>query len=248
MAGNDSITGLGGNDTMLGGDGNDLFVMSSGSAASYGTDSINGGAGFDILDFAGVARSAVSVNISGGTSAGLSGGGTGGAGSASVTGLEGVIGGDFNDRLVGGGAANRLEGGAGNDTLDGSSGNDTLRGGLGADSVRGGSGADQFVFADTPAAANADRVSDFLTGTDELMFENAVFTGIGSAGAWAAGDGRFRSGAGITTGQDASDRIVYNTSTGQLFYDADGSGAGGSVLIATFAGNPALTATDFTVF
>ena len=244
---NNVITGNSANNALNGAAGNDVILLLSGSLATYGADAIDGGTGFDVLDFGGVARSGVSANISAGTSAGVTGGGTGGAGSATVLNLEGVIGGDFNDRLVGGGANNRLEGGAGNDTLDGSSGNDTLRGGLGADTVRGGAGNDQFVFADTPSAANADRVSDFLSGTDELMFENGVFTAIGAAGAWAAGDGRFRAGAGITTGQNASDRLVYNTSTGSLFYDADGSGANGSVLVATFAGNPALSAADITV-
>jgi hypothetical protein len=43
---------------MFGGDGADVFVMASGTASSYGTDSINGGNGFDMLDFSG-ARSAV---------------------------------------------------------------------------------------------------------------------------------------------------------------------------------------------
>ena len=52
---------------------------------------------------------------------------------------------------------------------------------------------------------------------------------------------------GDATFRDASDRIVYNTTTGQLFYDADGSGAGAAQLIATFQGAPAIAATDITV-
>jgi serralysin len=46
---------------------------------------------------------------------------------------------------------------------------------------------------------------------------------------------------------DADDRVVYNNATGQLFYDADGNGAGAAVLFATLQGHPALAASDFTV-
>jgi Ca2+-binding RTX toxin-like protein len=246
LGGNDTLTGLAGNDTMLGGDGNDVFGMSSGTAASYGTDAIDGGAGFDVVDFTGVARSGVTANISAATAT-MSGGGTGGAGSASVVSIEGAIGGGFNDRLIGGGAANRLEGGAGNDNLDGSSGNDTLRGGSGNDSLRGGAGIDQFIFAEAAGTANADQVSDFLSGTDELLFENGALTALGAEGAFGAGDGRFLAGAGLSSGQDSSDRLIYNTSTGQLYYDADGSGAGAGQLVATLTGAPTLAATDITV-
>ena len=41
--------------------------------------------------------------------------------------------------------------------------------------------------------------------------------------------------------------MIFNTSTGQLYYDADGSGAGTSVLIATVQGAPALAATDIRI-
>jgi len=41
--------------------------------------------------------------------------------------------------------------------------------------------------------------------------------------------------------------VVYNTSTGQLYYDADGSGSGAPQLFATLQGGAALAATDITV-
>ena len=40
-------------------------------------------------------------------------------------------------------------------------------------------------------------------------------------------------------------RLLYNT--GSLYYDADGNGAGAAQIVATFQGNPALTATDITI-
>ena len=48
---------------------------------------------------------------------------------------------------------------------------------------------------------------------------------------------------------DASDRLVYNTSTGILYYDADGSGVRASVAIALLGNltHPNLTYTDIQI-
>src|SRR5207253_8955881 len=61
---------------------------------------------------------------------------------------------------------------------------------------------------------------------------------------FAAGDARVFAGAGAVSGHDADDRVIYNTSTGQLFYDADGSGGSAAQLMATLQGATALSATD----
>lgn len=45
-------------------------------------------------------------------------------------------------------------------------------------------------------------------------------------------------------GHDADDRLIDNTSTGQLYYDADGNGASAAELIAMLQGAPGVAATD----
>jgi Ca2+-binding RTX toxin-like protein len=46
---------------------------------------------------------------------------------------------------------------------------------------------------------------------------------------------------------DADDRIIYNQAAGQLWFDADGNGAGDPVLFATLGNQPTITAGDFVV-
>ena len=52
---------------------------------------------------------------------------------------------------------------------------------------------------------------------------------------------KFYSHAGANHGHDPSDRVIYDTTTGNLWYDADGSGAGAAQQIAVLTGHPALT-------
>jgi Ca2+-binding RTX toxin-like protein len=233
-ANNASINGRAGNDTMFGRGGNDTFDMSTGGTSTYGTDYIDGGTGSDTVDFGANARSAVTANLATRT---MSGGGDAGSGSATLIDVENVIGGAFNDSLTGNASANFFYGGAGNDTL---------AGGAGADRLQGAAGNDSFVFA-ASGGANADLVLDFASGADKLALDDAFFTAIGAAGNFSAGDARFFAAAGATAGHDANDRVIYNTTTGNLYYDADGSGSGAAQLVATIQGHPAVAATDIAV-
>jgi len=65
-----------------------------------------------------------------------------------------------------------------------------------------------------------------------------VFTGL-NGGALAAG--AFRTGAAA---QDADDRILYNSATGALSFDADGNGAGAAVQFAALQAGLSLSASD----
>ncbi|HYD55997.1 MAG TPA: calcium-binding protein [Burkholderiales bacterium] len=232
--GNNYFNARAGDDTLLGLDGNDVFDMSTGGTSSTGFDAIDGGAGTDTVDWAGYARSGVTVNLAAGTA---SGGGDGGVGGATLASIE---------RVVGGGFADHFSGSAGAELLDGRQGNDTLAGGAGNDTLAGGTGNDFFVFAET-GAANADAISDFASGADDIGLDNAVMAALGANGAFASGDDRFHAAAGAAGGADAEDRVVYNTSSGQLYYDADGSGGGAAQLIATLQPGAALAAGDISV-
>lgn len=124
----------------------------------------------------------------------------------------------------------------------GGNGNDILIGNGQANTLTGGTGADRFVFN---SGNNPDVVTDFVSGTDKLAFDNAVFVMVGSDGALAAT--AFRAGLGATQAVDFDDRVIYDTAAGNLYYDADGGGGGGALLVAHLNGNPNLVANDILV-
>jgi Ca2+-binding RTX toxin-like protein len=260
IIGNDApnyINARGGSDTLIGNGGNDTYNMSMGGTTSFGHDVIDGGAGFDTVEFATNARSGLVAVLmaTDATNGSVTGGEIGGTGRTTIVSIERFIAGDFDDLVTGSDVANYVDARAGNDTVNGIAGNDTiiggtgndrLAGGTGVDSMTGGLGMDSFVFAEA-GTANADRITDFVSASDKVALDDAGFANIGAGGNFAAGDGRFWAAAGATSGHDSNDRVIYNTSTGSLYYDADGSGAGAAQLIATFNGNPAIAATDITV-
>jgi len=228
-AGNNWLRGLEGNDTINAGAGNDTIQMSNGSGTSYGADVINGGDGVDTIDYGTAARTAVFIDLAAGTA---SGGGTAGAGSASLSNVENANGSAYNDVITGSAAANFLFGFDGNDTLDGGAGNDRLE---------GAGGSDHYVFTAAVGTANADTITGFASGADKIVLKGL---NLGTNGNFTSGDVRFASAAGLNSGQDSTDRIIYNTTTGQLWYDADGNGSNAAQLIATLQAASMLTATD----
>jgi Ca2+-binding RTX toxin-like protein len=138
-----------------------------------------------------------------------------------------------NINLSGNELAQSVIGNAGDNVIAGAAGNDTLEG-LG--------GADTFVF-DTAlnAATNVDRILDFTQGSDLIELDHAIFTALAPANPLPSAD--FTTGAPTTPDQ----HIIYNTSTGALSYDDDGSGAHAAVQFAILSGHPALANTDIFV-
>ena len=126
-------------------------------------------------------------------------------------------------------------------TLYGNDGANLLDGGAGADVLVGLGGNDTFAFTTALGGGNVDVIGDFQTG-DTIALDDAVFAGIGGLGALGAGVFVTGTGAG-----DADDRIIYNSATGQLFYDADGNGAGAQVQFASVSPGLTLAASDFVV-
>jgi Ca2+-binding RTX toxin-like protein len=152
-----------------------------------------------------------------------------------------------SDTLTGGAGDDTLRGLGSSDRLFGNGGDDWQEGGTGQDWHTGGAGADSFVFRETLANANMDTITDFLSGTDQLALDDAVLANIGALGDFSTNDDRFHAGAGARSGVDAEDRFIYNTDTGVLYYDPDGSGSGGQSFVAVLRGAPDLDATDITI-
>lgn len=122
-------------------------------------------------------------------------------------------------------------------------------GGAGNDSLIGGDGADTYMFSGVTLSSNGSDTITFVTADDTLQFSLAdvnVATGAGlSSGVISAGNIVIGVGA---VASDADDYFLYNSSTGALSFDADGSDGGSSVLLATLVGHPAITTADLVLF
>jgi Ca2+-binding RTX toxin-like protein len=178
---------------------------------------------------------------------------TGGACSDTLSNLENLLGGKYNDKLTGSGGANLINGGAGNDKLTGgggsdiligSAGGDVLNGGGGHDTLRGDLGTDTFQFTGTPANANSDVISDFKSAQGDHI--DLKIAGLGPVG--TLNGALFAHGAGMVAAPSAGVHVFYDDTSGKLYYDADGSGgASAPVLMAKLTGHPTLTASDIHV-
>jgi Ca2+-binding RTX toxin-like protein len=226
------LDGGAGADTMTGGAGDDTYVVDNAGdvlteAASAGSDTVLAGIGWTLAaDFE-------NLTLTG-------------------TAASNGTGNDAANVLSGNAAANRLDGGDGNDTLRGQDGADSLSGrggadqldgGSGNDTMSGGDGADDFLFASAlDGAANVDHLVDLVGDDDRIVLDDAVFTAIGPVGQLS--EDFFRAG---TAAGDDDDRIVYDSGTGQVWYDADGLGSADAVLFATVTPGAPITSEVFWV-
>ena len=124
---------------------------------------------------------------------------------------------------------------AGSDTLTGGAGSDLLDGGLAADTLTGGAGEDAFRFSTALGNGNVDRIIDFNVDDDTILLDNLIFEEVGDDGALALG-AFHRSAAGVA--HDADDRIIYDTDSGALSYDADGAGEDAAIQFARLSHEP----------
>jgi len=140
--------------------------------------------------------------------------------------IEAAVGGRGADAIVGNDYANALYGNSGTDTLTGNGGQDF------------------FIFDTKASAANADLITDFEIGIDTIALNNKVFRTVGRDGALA--ETAFV--ANLTgVAEDKRDRLIYDTDSGSLFYDANGTNKGGRALLVTIDDGLALDASHFLV-
>lgn len=207
--GNDFVDGGAGDDTFVGGAGNDVYV---------------GGAGNDVVDYS---------QHNGGVVVDLGNGVATGAGTDTLSGIEGVIGSDFGDRIFGDAGDNVIMDGAGNDRSYGGAGSDTLIDGAGNDRSYGDEGSDLVV-----AGAGNDQY-DGGDGIDVLSFASAgagvnVDMDKGRASGSATGNDRFDSFEAVV-GSEFDDEIVGSDAGDEI------DGAGGDDLISGGEGADILT-------
>jgi Ca2+-binding RTX toxin-like protein len=252
--GANTLSGGGGADYLLGYGDDDILIGNSDAAST-----LQGGTGNDtyyvtrtgdsIIEFAGEGNDRLITSVNYTLSAGqeietLSAADQNGSAALDLTGNDYgqlIFGTNGANTMSGNGGADQLAGFGGDDILLGGDGDDLLNGGAGHDVLNGGAGADLFVFADTLGGSNVDGIQDFATGADRILLDHDVFSGL-ATGALASSAFVLGTGAG-----DADDRIIYNQATGELWFDADGSGATAPVLFATLAPSTSLAASDFAV-
>ena len=199
-AGNDTIDGGAGDDTLYGEEGDDTFI------GGDGADSMSGSSGQDTIDYSD-SDEAVSVNLDTGSYTG------GDAEGDSGSGIDGIIGSDYDDTLIGfdgqgtgdDAFTNQFWGRDGNDYIDGAGGDDELYGEAGDDEIYGGDGDD------TIDGGTGDDTIDGGAGADDISAgsgDDIVYGGEGNDTIYGY------EGSDTVDGGAGDDYINTRTSTG----------------------------------
>lgn len=240
--GNDYLKGGSGVDSLVGGNGNDFLN------GGLGDDALNGGAGNDYYFVDDTLDSVTEVSGEGTDTANSSRTSVGGytlpdnvenltliTGSTNIDGTGNTL----NNVITGNDGNNSLSGDLGNDYLKGGLGADILDGGLGKDTLTGGSGQDVFKLMNS---SSVDTIADFSVANDKIQLEDAVFAQLTTLG--ALDPTNFVKGTAAST---IVQYVRYDDTTGDLYYDADGSNSGAAVKIAMIGADLDLTAANFAV-
>ncbi|WP_457089038.1 calcium-binding protein [Microvirga sp. P5_D2] len=156
---------------------------------------------------------------------------------------DGINGTPRNDIIKGGEGNDRLYAGAGNDRMTAGRGDDVLSGGSGADNLHGGAGQDAFLFNTNPdGTTNLDTIRGFSVADDTVWLESRIFTEAGPEGRLISS--YFWKG---TSAHDSTDRIIYDSAEGVIYYDPDGIGAVAQVAITNISTGLKLTNDDFRI-
>jgi serralysin len=235
--GNASLQGLYGEkihnfENIITGAGNDTITGNAGSnqiQAGSGDDTVDGGNGDDTI-YLGAGNDTVNITSLGNDTFYA---GRGNDNLSGWSGNETYHGEDGNDRLYGYG---------GNDTINGGAGMDTLCGGMGNDLLTGGLGADRFQF--NSKNEGIDRIADFAAD-DKIGILATAFGGGLVVGAMNTERLLTVNSGFAATG--SSQRFIYNSTNGGLYFDIDGSGANAAIQFATLSSRPTLTAMNFVI-
>jgi Ca2+-binding RTX toxin-like protein len=216
------LTGYGGDDTLNGGGGTDSLY------GGDGNDTLDGGAGADVM----IGNAGDDTYIVDDTGDSISEG-------SPTGGLDTVLA-SVSYSLAGKGYVENLTlTGADAINATGNNFDNVITGNSAANVLTGFGGADAFVFSSPLGPGNIDTITDFSAADDTIWLDTAIFGAIAAgtldASAFVAG-----SAAG-----DADDRIIYDSASGALYYDADGSAAGTAIQFATLAAGLTLTHQDF---
>jgi Ca2+-binding RTX toxin-like protein len=222
-SGGTNVTGNSGANTLTGNNGN---------------NSINGGGGADKL--IGGAGNDTYITDGGDTITESSNQGTDTVRSS----VTFTLGANLEDLVLTGSSAINGSGNSAVNKLTGNSGINSLNGGGGSDTLAGGGGSDTFVFDTNLGASNVDRITDYNVAADTMRIDNAVFAGLATGALSSSAFVKNTSG----NAADMSDRIIYESDTGKLFFDMDGTGSAAKVQFATLDKNLDLTHADFIIF
>ena len=254
--GNDTLLGRGGNDSLTGGTGNDVLI------GGDGTDVLMGGAGNDLLDggtgadrmYGGRGNDIYIVDSAGDSVADVANGGEDEVrASISYTiafGIEKLtLTGDLAIRGNGSRLDNTLVGNNADNVLDGAAGNDWLNGGKGNDLLKGGNGADTFVFSTAlNSLKNFDQIKDFSQAEgDRIALSLEIFSDFSGKGRIT--EDAFLSSPSATRAVKDGQFLIYNESTGVLYYDPEGPDGSGPIKIAQLgtSSHPTLDWHDFLI-
>ncbi len=252
-AGNDLIFTRGDGDRLSGGEGVDTL----GFAGTLGitVNLLRGTSSVDVVfqQFENVRGSSSADNIAGDAWGNVLDGGGGNDVLSGFGGADQLFGADGADIIYGNDGADQMFGGTGNDVLRGAAQNDVLYGGDGRDVLHGGSGFDVLIggsghdFFDFVSFAEAQTGRDVITDFSNTAVSNDTIRVSASFGLGlvigALAPGRFVAHAS-NLAIDADDRFIFRTTDTTLWFDGNGSAAGGLTLLADLQVGAILTAAD----
>ena len=171
-AGDDYLYAGSGNDFVDAGEGDDLIIGGTGA----GNDQYVGGTGQDTVSYTS-AMAAIQVDLLQHVASSL-GSEDAGIGTDTISGIENVVAGRFNDYIVGDDTDNVIDTGQGNDTILPGAGSDEIDGGAGWDTVRYEDNQASYSFEETDLGAYlvthlASGDVDVLQNVEVLDFQDS---------------------------------------------------------------------------